>query len=167
MRVAIVPAQITTVEDKIFSNISVKQGMLLGTPVLVGFCEALMLQPYGRMVPYKIALSIVALVVCGILAIRIQDRIIWQWLTILTRYCMRPECIVYDKNTMYMRGGHIQQFDESEPKAITVKSVTKHTRRIPQQEFIRLEQLARDSRAKLRFEVDKKGELNVHFTEIK
>lgn len=167
MRISIVPAQITTVEDKIAGNISVHQAMLLGLPILFGFATAVLLPPSGQFVAYKIVMVAVAFVICGSLSLRIKDRIVAKWLALFAIYCARPKYYIYDKNTSYLRA--------SEPvKAVTEeKTVTNHrkknipqTRNIAPHEFARLERFAADSRAGIKFAVGRKGELNVRITEV-
>lgn len=168
MRVSIVPAQITTVEDKIAGNISVQQALLLGVPVLFGFILALVFPPSGQLVAYKILLVIILFVACGSLAIRIKDRIVAQWLKLFVIYCARPEYYVYDKNSTYLRDADTVEAVTEEALVIQpVKKPSVITNTISPKEFVRLEQFATDVRAGMKFEVGKKGELNVRITEVK
>lgn len=168
MRISIVPAQITTVEDKIAGNISVQQAVLLGVPILIGFIIALVFPPSGQFVAYKITIVIGLFVICGSLAIRIKDRIVAKWVKLFVVYYARPLYYVYDKNSTYLR-------DHEEPKTTIqaveeVQPVSKPiilTNNISPKEYVRLEQFATDVRAGMKFEVGKKGELNVHITEVK
>jgi hypothetical protein len=169
MRVSIVPAQITTVEDKIAGNISVQQAILLGAPILFGFILALVFPPSGQFVTYKIILVAILFAVCGSLAIRVKDRIVAQWLKLFVIYCARPEHYIYDKNSTYLR-------DAEAVESTTLDEVTDiqpfkkpivAANNISPKEFVRLEQFATDTRAGIKFEVGKKGELNVHVTEVK
>lgn len=168
MRTSVVPAQITTVEDKIAGNISVQQAMLLGAPILIGFIIALVFPPSGQFVTYKIAIVLGLFVICGSLAIRIKDRIIAKWIKLFVVYSARPLYYVYDKNSTYLRA-----HDESEPVAEIVEDIQPVkkpitlTNNISPKEFARLEQFATDVKAGMKFEVGKKGELNVHITEVK
>ncbi len=168
MRISIVPAQITTVEDKIIGNITVQQAMLLGVPILVGFIIAIVFPPAGQFVTYKIAIVLGLFAICGSLAIRIKDRIIAKWIKLFVVYSARPLYYVFDKNSTYLRN-----HEESEVVAETtedVKPIKKPvtlTNNISPKEFVRLEQFATDARAGMKFEVGKKGELNVHITEVK
>lgn len=168
MRISIVPAQITTVEDKIAGNISVQQAVLLGVPILFGFAVALLLPPSGQFVGYKVVIVIGLFIICGTLAIRIKDRILAKWLVLFAVYSARPRYYVYDKNSIYLRE---TDEDLSELKEVEIVSPLKKTEAIKSNiaphEFVRLEQLALDARASVKFEVGKKGELNVRITEIK
>ncbi len=169
MRISIVPAQITTVEDKIAGNVSVQQAMFLGIPILFGFIIALVFPPSGQFVAYKIAIVIGLFIICGSLAIRIKDRIVVQWLKLFVIYSARPLYYVYDKNSTYLRSPEaaeaatVSETTDIQP----VKKPTKPTNNISAKEFVRLEQFATDARAGMKFEVGKKGELNVRITEVK
>jgi hypothetical protein len=167
MRISIVPAQITTVEDKIAGNISVQQAALLGIPILFGFIIALVLPPSGQFVGYKIAIVAGLLVTFGSLAIRIRGRIVVKWLGLFAVYCARPQYYVYDKNSLYLRDTKQEVAAEEEMKtAPVVKKSLLHPATIAAHEFTRLEQLALDARAGMKFEVGRKGELNVRITEV-
>ena len=169
MRVSIVPAQITTVEDKIAGNVSVSQAMLLGIPILFGFIIALVFPPSGQFVAYKIAIVLVLFVIFGSLAIRIKDRIIAQWLKLFAVYYARPLHYVYDKNSTYLRSAEaaevfaLEEIADIQPMKKPI--ITSHS--ISPKEFVRLEQFTTDARAGMKFEVGKKGELNVRVTEVK
>jgi hypothetical protein len=167
MRISIVPAQITTVEDKIAGNISVQQAALLGIPILFGFIVALVLPPSGEFVAYKITIVAVLFTICGSLAIRIKGRIVAKWIGLFAVYCARPRYYVYDKNTTYLRDDKLENMEVKVEKAVSVTKKPKlQARNIAAHEFARLEQLALDTRASMKFEVGKKGELNVRITEV-
>lgn len=166
MRSTIVPAQITTVEDKIFGNITVQQGLLLGVPLLLGFVFTILLPPNGQFVDYKVLISFITLIICGVLAVRIKERIIAQWLVLFARYAARPEYFVYDKNSAYLRVEPPTHTDLNDLEAVPVSAKRQpHPADLPHHEFARLERLVQESKAELKFEVGKKGELNVRVTE--
>ena len=168
MRISIVPAQITTVEDKIAGNVSVQQAMLLGVPILFGFIIALVFPPSGQFVAYKIAIVIGLFIICGSLAIRIKDRIVAEWLKLFVIYSARPLYYIYDKNSTYLRDTETTDIAAEEIVATQpVKKSIITTNAISPKEFVRLEQFATDVRAGMKFEIGKKGELNVHITEVK
>ena len=168
MRISIVPAQITTVEDKIAGNVSVQQAMLLGVPILFGFIIALLFPPSGQFVAYKIAIVLGLFIICGSLAIRIKDRIVAQWLKLFVIYSARPLYYVYDKNSTYLREAEAINVITEEINTIQpIKKPLITTNNISPKEFARLEQFAIDVRAGIKYEVGKKGELNVHVTEVK
>lgn len=167
MRVSIVPAQITTVEDKLAGNLSVKQGMLLGVPVLFGFLLAVLFPPSGQFVAYKIAIVAIIFILCGTLALRIKDRIIADWIVLFAAYMARPRYYVYDKNSMYLRPKDEKKVIKKEIQKETT-SVAPKPLDIPElasNEFTRLQTFATDRNREIKFVVGKKGELNVRITE--
>jgi hypothetical protein len=167
MRISVVPAQITTVEDKIAGNMSVQQAILLGIPVLFGFVTAVVFPPSGQFVGYKIAIVAVLFVICGTLAIRVKERIVSQWLKLFVVYMARPKYYVYDKNSTYLRPDAAPKLvsDVKEASTQTEKKRVVEPVRIAPHEFSRLERFASDGRAGIKFIVGKKGELNVRITE--
>lgn len=167
MRISIVPAQITTVEDKIAGNVSVQQAMLLGVPILFGFIIALVFPPSGQFVAYKIAIVLGLFIICGSLAIRIKDRIVAQWLKLFVIYSARPLHYVYDKNSTYLRDTETLDITAEIVTVQPTKKTIITTNTISPKEFVRLEQFATDVRAGMKFEIGKKGELNVRITEVK
>ena len=74
MRQTVVPAQVTTVEDKIAGNISFKQMLLLVAPVFLGGAMYVFLPPFLGYSVYKIVLWILFALVCATLAVRIKGR---------------------------------------------------------------------------------------------
>jgi hypothetical protein len=168
MRTSIVPAQMTTIEDKIAGNISVQQAMLLGAPLLFGFIIALVFPPSGQFVVYKIAIVLGLFTICGSIAVRIKDRIVAQWLKLFVIYSARPLHYIYDKNSTYLRDTEpIEVASEEVVESQRVKKPIITPSNISPKEFVRLEQFATDIRAGMKFEVGKKGELNVRITEVK
>jgi len=167
MRISIVPAQITTVEDKIAGNISVQQAVLLGIPVLAGFIIAVILPPSGEFVTYKIVIVAILFAICGSLALRIKERIVAKWIALFAIYIARPRYFIYNKNTSYLRDIVQSQPVETEYVDIvpTMKKRETNVNKIAPHEFARLERFALDTRSKMKFEVGKKGKLNVRITE--
>lgn len=167
MRVSIVPAQITTVEDKIAGNISVQQALLLGIPILAGFIIAVILPPSGEFVTYKIVIVAILFAICGALAFRIKGRIVAKWIALFAVYIARPRYFIYNKNTSYLRD--VVQTQPIETEDINSIPVAKKSeivvKKIAPHEFARLERFALDTRSRMKFEVGKKGKLNVRITE--
>jgi hypothetical protein len=113
MRTTIVPAQMTTVEDKVIGNLNVPQLILLTIPVaLSGFIFAL-LPAKMSLNYYKFALILFNFLCFGLLAFRIRGKLIIDWLVIIFRYNLRPKYYVFDKNTTFLR------IKEIEPEMIT------------------------------------------------
>jgi hypothetical protein len=119
MKLTVVPAQITTVEDRIAGNLSVSQMLLFALPVFGGSLLYAILPPFMGSAPYKLVVMTVLAVVCGISAIRIKGKIILLWVVVLLRYRLRPHYYVFMKQSVYGReSDHLTQ--DSEPSEETV-----------------------------------------------
>ena len=172
MKVTVVPAQVTTVEDRIIGNLSMPQLMLLLVPVFVGFGVFSFLPPFMEGSIYKyVVLSLMALV-CSVLSIRVKGRILMQWLVTLLRYYSRPGVYVYDKNSGYLRvpsEGRTSSQDTSESLSFTKVSELKSLSLAAVEMEVRDEAAAFESinqpNSPVRFEVDSKGGLYVRIRE--
>lgn len=166
MKTTIVPAQVTTVEDKITGNLGVSQMLLLVAPVFIGSLLFVLLPPFYEYAVYKVVLLVVLALVCMTLAIRIRGKIILVWIAIMLHYNLRPKYYVFNKNDMYLR------YEEySEEESVTVVSAKKQSHQsvaglIPLPDAVNVEQLIANPSANFRLKVSKKGKLSVHLTEI-
>lgn len=167
MKSTVVPAQVTTIEDRIMGSLGFSQLMLLIMPIFIGAGLYVILPPFMGGSLYKtIVMSIVALVCCT-LAIRIKGKIVALWLIVVVRYNMRPKFYLFNKNTIAMR----EQYDTktAEPGEQNNLAKLKPSITLPK---LGLRQAARvyatidNPAAKLRFETTKKGGLYVRLTEI-
>lgn len=98
MRTTIIPAQITTVEDKIAGSLNFTQILILMTPVIGGTLIYALFTPIMKIVPYKIVLVLFVTVISLILAMRIKEKIVAEWLGILLSYRLRPKYYLFTKN---------------------------------------------------------------------
>lgn len=167
MRTTTVPAQITTVEDKIAGELGLTQLLLLVAPIFGGSGMFVILPPFFASAPYKIVIIVCLAVFFGLLAIRIKGKIILQWLLIVTRYNNRPRYYVFNKNDTYLR-------DTAEPeapqtavkKAERKKAVHSPLANLSTADLVQVERLIANPAAKLHFRTNKKGGLNVYITQV-
>lgn len=167
MKSTVVPAQVTTVEDRIMGSLGFSQLMLLIVPVFIGAGLFALLPPFMVGSSYKYVLIGIVTSVCCILAFRIKGKIVALWLVAILRYNLRPKLYLFNKNTAAFREQHSvkmaeAQVAESHPKLS--RSTT-----IPRLEFHETAKVlaAIDNPAsKLRFETTKRGGLHVRLTEI-
>jgi len=103
MKIQRIPAQITTVEDKIAGNLNLTQITLLILPIFVFVIVYAVCAPSMHFEWYKVPLFLIIGSVFPILAIRIKEKLILDWLTILFRYNTRPKYYVFNKNDLYQR----------------------------------------------------------------
>jgi len=76
MRTTVIPAQITTVEDKIAGNLNITQIIILMIPIFLTTILFAFVPPVMKLVWYKIPLILIVLFICLILAWRIKGRVV-------------------------------------------------------------------------------------------
>ena len=168
MKSTIVPAQITTVEDKVAGSLSLSQLLLLVAPAVIGTGLYIILPPMMSMSPYKVAVVALIAFAFGLLAIRIKGRILLLWLVILLRYNLRPRYHVFDKNDPHLRKMESFVARSATEQAETMKkTVAEPLPKLSVAEAVKLEGIIANPQAKLQFLTDKKGALRVHFNEVK
>ena len=167
MRSTVVPAQVTTVEDRIMGSLGFSQLALLVIPVFIAAALFVILPPVMHSSPYKYAIMIVIGLLMGILAIRIKGKIILLWLITILRYNLRPKYYLFNKSTAALRDNLPASMQTEEEKA---KSVTKRdTVKLPRlalHDATRVLETIQRQNSNLRFEMTKKGGLRVRFTEV-
>lgn len=167
MKTTVVPAQITTVEDKVAGNLSFTQLLLLVLPVFVIGAIFALLPPLFNFSLLKLATSIVVAVLCMSLAIRIKGKILMSWIAVITKYRLRPMYYLFNKNEAHLRT-HVSQL---EPEPETKQQLETDGEKlapalISTQELVRLQTAVDDPRANFHFKV-RKGGLRVHIREVK
>lgn len=103
MRTTIIPAQITTVEDKIAGSLNMTQILIMMFPVLWTALVYILLFPSMKITSFKLVLIIFATATAGILALRIKDKIVAEWLGVLLKYRLRPKYYLFNKNDLTNR----------------------------------------------------------------
>lgn len=169
MKATVVPAQVTTVEDRVAGNLGFSQLILLALPVFGGALLYAVLPPSLGVSLYKIIIVVVFAIVCSLLAIRIKGKIVLLWVVILLHYNLRPKFYVFNKNTTTYREEYRQS--KTTPKQSTKAHAQDHKVIIslPKLSFMETAEVYAtldDSVRNLRFETTKKGGLNVRLTEI-
>lgn len=165
MKVTVVPAQVTTVEDRITGNLSVSQIILFAIPVFGGSLLYAALPPVMEFHLYKLILIGIVALLTGLLAIRIKGKIVLMWVLILLRYHSRPRLYLFNKNTSAYR----EDYPEL-PKEVAVKTTVKERTpialpKLGVQEKAYIYATLDDPISRLRFETTKKGGLHVRITE--
>lgn len=167
MRTTVVPAQITTVEDRIAGSISLSQLLILITPVFIGSLLFVILPPFYGYATYKIVLLVCLTTLCGTLAIRVRGKVVLFWLIILVRYRLRPRYYIVDKNDMYLRED-IEPKHTAPAEEVTTQKTTETPAplRLSTADIVAVETILADPTAKPHFELNKKGGIRVHLTEV-
>ena len=168
MKSAMVPAQVTTVEDKIAGNLSLQQLLMLTSPIFIGAALFVLFPPMLRLTPLKLITSAVIFIVFASMAIRIKGRLLVEWAVVMARYNVRPRYYVFNKNDGYLRTSIKPVAIEEKGQEITNKPRVKthHLPKLSVPELVRIEGAIADPRANFNV-MTRKGKLNVNITEIK
>lgn len=168
MKMTVVPAQVTTVEDRIIGKLGFSQIILLVIPIFI--CAGIygLTPPFMEGAIYKyIMMGVIAFIAC-ILAIRIKGKIVALWLVAILRYNTRPKYYVFNKNTTALRESYPIPKEQQESRD---SSDTKPTPKLVRQRLdtpntARVLATIENPAARVYFETGKKGDLRVRFTEI-
>ncbi len=167
MKATVVPAQVTTVEDRIMGNLGFSQLVLFIIPVFVGAGFFILLPPLMHGSLYKYIVIVCLSVISGVLAIRIKGKIILLWLVTIMRYNLRPKYYLFNKNVIAYREDY--RSHQPEAQEIEKESIAKQPRTIPKLAFHEAAQILATidkPESNLRFEMTKKGGLHVRLTEV-
>ncbi|HUD06950.1 MAG TPA: hypothetical protein VMR34_03625 [Candidatus Saccharimonadales bacterium] len=169
MKTTTVPAQVTTVEDRIAGSLTLSQLLLLIAPLFIGSAIYLIFPPALHLTPLKFIISFLVLAVAALSAIRIKGKLVLFWAVVLIRYAIRPRYHVFNKNDLYLRR-IIEDSDlDKEPIADPEPSEAKPALalELTPLQLVRAEGVLADPRSKLHFRIHRKGDLRVHVTEVK
>lgn len=169
MRTTIVPAQVTTVEDRIAGRLGLTQLLLLITPIFGGSAIFVILPPFFAYATYKVVLITCVAALSALLAIRIKGKILLFWMITLLRYNVRPRYYLFNKNSVHAREIVLPADIEDEPAEKTAEQAATPVRKInlSTAERVQIEDLLANPDANVHITANKKGELRVHLTEVK
>lgn len=166
MRTRVIPAQITTVEDKIAGNLSLTQVIILLTPILFTTLVYAVLPPSMSFSLFKLTLVLLFSTIALTMSLRIKGKVVLHWLLVLAQYNLRPKYYVFNKNETFARA-----FDF--PVLITTKKVSsKKKLEMPRverpsiQELLQFNNLVTNRNYNLVYRTGRKGELNVAFEKV-
>jgi hypothetical protein len=100
MRVSAIPAQITTVEDRIAGNLNLTQILLLAVPIFTSAVIFFVFPPIGKFSIYKLALIIFFSLICAGLALRLNNHLVIDILKQRAKYELRPRVYVFKKQQL-------------------------------------------------------------------
>lgn len=167
MKSIIVPAQITTVEDKIAGNLSFTQMMLLIAPVAMTGLLFVLLPPFVHVNLAKLMIGGCLFLICAALAVRVKGELLLHLIVTRVRYNIRPKYYVYDKNDEYLRYEPTKQPVLKTTEVTIPEAVDTYIAQlIGTPERVWLETVIKDPRARFQMIV-KKGGLHVRINEIK
>jgi hypothetical protein len=169
MRTTIVPAQITTVEDRIAGRLGLTQLLLLIAPIFGGSAIFVILPPFFAYAVYKVVLITCVAALCALLAIRIKGKILLFWAITLLRYNLRPRYYLFNKNSTHTREIVLPADMEDETtEEPSTQEVTAPIRKanLTTAERVQIEDLLANPAANVHITTTKRGELRVHLTEV-
>ena len=167
MKRSIVPAQITTVEDRVLGNLTPYQAGLISLPLIFGVLFYATLPPHFHLKLYKIGIIVGLELIGAILSIRKNDQMLIFWLITRLKYNLRPRYYIYNKNDSYLR--NIPEFtpEKAEESTATVTAVQPELQEVPVGYAVLIEEIMADERVNLRFKTTRNGRLHVVANEIK
>lgn len=167
MRITVVPAQITTVEDRIAGNLTFVQVLLLVAALLVGSAIYLILPPKLHLGGIKLTLICLDCIIFVGLSLRIRGKIIADWLILYLRYHFRPRIYVFTKNDLTAR----DVVTVTAQKTVKQKKQSKQPVLIPTPVTAvvqaQVDHLLDNPAVSVRFALAKKGGVDVSLTPIK
>lgn len=170
MRTTVIPAQITTVEDKIAGSLNLTQILLLMVPVFWATIVYAVFPTRMHLELYKLPLIIIVLVLCLILSLRIKGKVVINWIMLFAHYNLRPRYYLFNKNDSFLR-----EMDLPKPEKKTAKLFNKISAKkvikIPAasfgiQDLIKLKNYISNPDYTLSLKPDKKGGLYVALEQI-
>jgi hypothetical protein len=167
MKVSVVPAQVTTIEDRIAGNLGLSQLLLLALPIFGGSLLYIILPPNMHAAAYKLTVIVLLSAISCLMAIRIRGKILLHWLVVILRYNSRPSHYVYDRRSL--AGRHIPRAPKQEEKSEETKSIGRSHKLVDLTiaEIARAKALMEEPAANLSFKVTRKGGLHVLISEVK
>lgn len=169
MKTTVVPAQVTTVEDKIMGGLGFSQLMLLVAPLFIGAGLYAVLPPFMSGSGYKYVLIVSLAGFCGLLALRIKGKIVAVWVVLVLSYRTRPRFYLFNKNTASGRdfvSSHAPASQSVPTTQMTTVEATEVIRLDLGQETRAMDVIA-DPAREFQFTTTKKGGLSVRLKQIK
>lgn len=154
MRTTIIPAQITTVEDKIAGNLNFTQLILLVIPLIINCLVYTLLPERMHLNQYKTVLMLSSFFIFAILSFRVRGKILINWLILILQYNLRPKYYIFNKNDLSERKIEINL--DKEVHAKTTK-VTIAREASAFSDLANLERLLTKKTASIRFKPNKGG----------
>ncbi len=162
MKVSAIPAQVTTVEDRIAGNLNLTQLLLLASPLFLVAVIMFLLPPYGKYSLYKLIVAVIISSVSATLAIRINDKIVLELIKIRLKFELRPHLYVYGKQKITPEPEETIQVTKVPRKLKTVSAPKLELSKTARH---RSQKLLADRRVKVVFS-SKEGGLNVKVSAV-
>jgi len=165
MRTSIIPAQITTVEDKIAGNLNLTQVGILMVPVFLGTAIYCFLPPLMHFAIYKVIIVAFITIIALLLSLRIKGKVVANWLSVLFKFNLRPKFYVFNKNDIYQRDLYLPTVKKAYQKAILPREA-KATSALVSKDLLKIKKYLKNPKYALSLKPKKKGGLYVALNEI-
>jgi hypothetical protein len=166
MKITVVPAQITTVEDTIAGSLTLNQALLLIAPILLSGLLFVLLPPFLHGALYKYLLVVIMSLLFVALSIRVKGMLVIFWLLIIVRYNLRPRYFIYNKNDMHMRTSESKTVPIDIQELPAIQNLLSSDVAISLDERIQLDQFIHNPEVSMRFQPSKKGGIDVLIAEV-
>lgn len=174
MRATTIPAQITTVEDKIAGNLNMTQVALLAVPIIFAAMVYTAFPPTFRFALYKLPLILLVALLCIGLSLRINGKVIISWLIVVLRFNLRPRYYLFDKNDEYSRDMYLPEVEKKQFKLFSfnfLKNRKKKEEGVPAHSFsisdlMKLQDFIHNPDYSFSFKVNEKGGISVIFGQV-
>lgn len=166
MRTTVVPAQITTVEDRIVGNLTFTQVLLLIVPLLTSTALYVFLAPHSHISSVKLILILGQFTLFGGLALRFRGRIIAEWIGVLHQFSNRPRTYIFTKNDPIGRQvmQNLDKQDVVSAASTTTTPAKQNSNSLTDQ--LRIERLFANPKFTVSFGLAKKGKVDVSLTQV-
>jgi hypothetical protein len=165
MRTSIIPAQITTVEDKIAGNLNMTQIGILMVPIFLGTAIYCFFPPFMHFAIYKVIVVAFIVIVALLLALRIKGKVVANWLGVLFTYNQRARYYIFNKNDLYQRELYLPTVKKASQKAVLQKEA-RATTEIVSKDLAKLKKYIKNPKYALSLKPNKKGGIHVALNEI-
>jgi len=168
MKTTVVPAQITTVEDRIAGSLTLAQIVLLVISMIIGAGIYAIVIPKMHFGSIKIALILIEFIFFGGLALRFNGKILGDWLIIYLRYSVRPRRYIFTKNDLIHRDIVIEEESQTIiSKNPEITTAEKQLGGISLKEQIKFDQIFNRDNLSVSFKMSKKGGVDVRLEQAK
>ena len=166
MKTTTVPAQFTTIEDRVAGNLSLNQLMLLTTPIFISCVIYMIFPPFTKLSILKLVISLIIFLSFSVLAVRIRGKIILLWIQTILKYRNSPRYYVFNKNDNHLRQSvkDIENYKTNNTKS-AVSGALSHQDKSSYKNTTKLKYILLDPRSDFKIN-RKKGVMNVYINKI-
>ncbi len=167
MKTTVVPAQITTVEDRIAGSLTLPQIVLLVMPMVIGALMYAVIAPKMHFGTIKTTLIAIEFIFFGGLALRINGKIVGEWLVIYLRFSSRPRRYVFTKKDITHREVIVENEIKTKLKQVQNNEIKKTDKPLTLLEESHIGKIFNNNNLSISFKPSKKGGLDVQLKKAK